>query len=475
MVTPSHTKHWQTIDGLGTLIAGIFLLAHVVLTFNVVLHPYQHEYREAAPMVVVRALLDGKNPYAFEMQPAYTYVYGILYPLLNLPISKVLGLTLANLRIMSWLCALLTAFLVFRFSQKATSSRALAGLLAVAFLFSDPERATAQPEDLGVVLLVASMLIPLSGGFSRFSLCLGVLLSILGFYTKPYYLIGIGYTAAYLFIFRSKGRAIVYFVTAVAVLALSLGLANCILPAYLNDCVFHHHNVATYSFAYVTEQLKGYGIRNMFLLAIAVGLAVLALWVARRQYAGLSLFDPRRPLVNGVGLNLYFEVSALVIFSLWVWKLGGHLGGGRGTYLNRMLSPVLVLMVANRLGGRVQSLWSKCVAVGLLSAFLLFACRDQYTLVRRLDGYRQQVAVLERVLADKQNVLNSPNTVSIRLGQGKSIYESGQSVYFSTGDSEYARRYIYGDAVSKAQERYLREIEEKVRSKFFDAVLVPSA
>jgi hypothetical protein len=254
-----------------------------------------------------------------------------------------------------------------------------------------------------------------------------------------------------------------------------MGVINRIFPAYLNDCFLHHRNVATYSFAYVTEQLKGYGVRNLFLLAIAIGLAVASLRVVRSQYLGLSLLNPRWPLVAGVRLNLYFEVSAVVIFSLWVWKLGGHLGGGRGTYLNRMLSPVLVLMVAGRLGGRSRSVWSKGIAACFLSAFLAFACRDQYALVRRLDGYRQQVAVLDRVLADKRNVLNTPNTVSILLEQGKRVYESGQSVYFITGDTGYARRYIYGSAIPDAQKNYLNDLEQKVQSKFFDAVLVPSA
>jgi hypothetical protein len=464
---------WKKIERPVTAITGAFLLAHVALALSVVFYPYQHEYREGAPLQVVRAFLDGKNPYSFGMQPAYTYVYGFLYPLLNTPISRTLGLTLANARIMSWLYAMAAAFLVFRFSRRAIGSAALAGLLAVTFLFSDPERAIAQPEALGVLLLLGSMLIPLWGRFSPLSLSLGVLLSLLGFYTKPYYLIGLGYTAAYLFIFRSKGRAIVYFAGALAGLALSMALINRVFPAYLNDCFFHHQNVATYSFAHLVYQLKGYAARNLFLLALASILVVVLLRPVRDRQLGLSLLDPCRPLVTGVRLNLYFEVSALVIISLWLWKLGGHLGGGRGTYLNRMLSPVLVLMVATRLGGRSWSVWSKCAAVCCLLAFLGFACRDQYALVRRLDGYRQQVAVLERVLADKQNVLNTPNTVSILLERGRPVYDSGQSVYFNSGDSAFARRYVYGDAVPEAQRNYLKDVNQKVQSKFFDAVLVP--
>lgn len=473
-VTIAPDARWKKIERLVIPIAGAFLLVHVALTLRVVLYTYQHEYREAAPMVVVRAFLDGKNPYSLQMQPAYTYVYGFLYPLLNTPISKAFGLTLVNARIMSWLYSMAAAFLVFRFSRKTIGSVALAGLLAVAFLFADPERATAQPEDLGLLLLVGSMLIPLCARFSPLSLSLGVLLSILGFYTKPYYLIGIGYTAAGLFVFRSKGRAIVYFASAVTVLALSALLIHSIFPAYLNDCFFHHQNVATYSWAHLVGQLKGYCTRNVFLLAIAVGLGVVSLRGVRDRHLGLSLLDPRRPLVTGVRLNWYFEVSALVIFGLWVWKLGGHLGGGRGTYLNRMLSPVLVLMVANRLGRRPGLFWSKCAAVCCLLAFLAFACRDQYALIRRLDGYRQQIVALESVLADKQNVLNSPNTVSILLEQGKPVYESGHSVYFISGDSRYARRYIYGNAIAEANRSYLQDVAQKVQSKFFDAVLVPS-
>ena len=132
------------------LVLAIGFLAYAATgIFAYVTHPYQHEFREGAPVVVVKTMLRGENPYSLAQQATATYVYGILYPLLNYPLSRVFGATIVSARIMSWLYVWAAALLIFRFAYRRNRSLAMAAFCTVPFFFTEPFKAGAQPNDLG--------------------------------------------------------------------------------------------------------------------------------------------------------------------------------------------------------------------------------------------------------------------------------------------------------------------------------------
>src|SRR4051812_8085724 len=61
--------------------------------------PYPNTYREGALMTTTEALVRGKNPYALALQPQYTNVYGIVYPLFVWPWAKLFGISMVVHRI----------------------------------------------------------------------------------------------------------------------------------------------------------------------------------------------------------------------------------------------------------------------------------------------------------------------------------------------------------------------------------------
>jgi hypothetical protein len=70
-------------------------------------------------------------------------------------------------------------------------------------------------------LFLSAIIIPWVYGFSKRSLCAAIILGILAFYTKQYFIACLGYVAFYLFIAEAKKRA-VYF--GLAVLATFIAL-----------------------------------------------------------------------------------------------------------------------------------------------------------------------------------------------------------------------------------------------------------
>jgi hypothetical protein len=448
-----------------------FLLYAAAGNWLIVSHPYQHEFREGAPVVFVKTMLNGQNPYALELQPATTYVYGFLYPLLNFPISKLFGATLLNARLMSWLYVWATVLLIFRFAFRRHRSVAIAAFCTVPFLFTEPVKTTAQPNDLGILLMVATVLIVYEHRFSRASLVLSVVLSLLGFYAKAFFLVGITYVAAYLFLFRSKRTAIRYFALAMAAWGASLWVVHRLFPAYLNDCVIHHAGVATYSRFHVYEQIAAYWSRSTFLVLVVVALVAAALRKIQPRRLRIDLIHLDQPFINGIAVRLYFELSALIMGLIFFYKLGGHAGSWDGVYINQLFSPLLVLVVAEKFESYTTPRWLQCLAAIGLIAFMVPNGRRQYQAGKMGGDFARQIAVIERAMAGKKVVMNSEFTASIAVAQDREIYDSGQGEYFITGNNKYSKL-VYGDAIGEANTRYLQEVQRKIESKYFDLVLV---
>jgi hypothetical protein len=467
-------KSGALVRALLLVVAIGFLLYATTASWPIVFHPYQHEFREGTPVVQVKTMLNGENPFSLALQASNTYVYGFLYPLLNYPISRAFGATLVNARIMSWLYEWVAALLIFQFAYRRNRSVAMAAFCTVPFFFTDPVKASAQPNELGILLLVATLLIVYQKKFSPFSLALSAIFSVLGFYCKAFFLVGIVYVAGYLFVFLSKRTAVYYFALAMALWVSSLLVVHRIYPAYLNDCLFHHMGVASYTRLHVYEQLEAYRSRNLYLMLVVVGLVVAALRRIRYRRLRIDVTHPDQPLLNGVRANLYFELSALLIFLIFFYKIGGHSGSWGGVYLNLLCSPVLILLVAEKFESFTTPRWLQYVAAIGLVAFMVKNGKLQHEGSQRLPEYAKQISLLERAMASKQQVMNSEFTASIAVAQNREIYESGHSEYFITGNNKYSK-FVYGDEIADTNQRYLQDIKRKVESKYFDVILVATA
>src|SRR2546430_401639 len=68
----------------------------------------------------------------------------------------------------------------------------------------------ARPDSLGLFLFLASLVVPYRFRFSPSALLFSALLSILGFLTKPYFILGLGLVWLHLFVFESKSKAILF-------------------------------------------------------------------------------------------------------------------------------------------------------------------------------------------------------------------------------------------------------------------------
>ena len=203
-------------------------------------HEFPLDYNEAGMLVITSTIAHGGNPYSLESQPSQMSVYPPLYNIFVAPLSRVFGNTLELHRIFSGLfimaCAALCFYLCRRDSGARAESFIAAALVYAGLLFySTP---IASPNGLGLFLFLAAITVPWVNGFSTRSLAVTIVLGILAFYTKQYFIACLGYVALYLFLAESKKHAICFGLAALAAFIVVLALVCYTSPYYLEDTFF---------------------------------------------------------------------------------------------------------------------------------------------------------------------------------------------------------------------------------------------
>lgn len=222
----------------------VMLLFWTILVYFLVITTYYHhlilsdpnqlEYREGAALLPVHLLLAGKNPYALEYMPEATNVYGIVYPLMVYPLAQWLGPSLYTHRLVTALfigasCLLLA--LVLRRERVALPYLVAGTLLFYQALmfFVGP---LARPDSTGMFFFLASILLPVLGRYSTAALAGSLLLGILGFYTKLYFVLGLLFVSLHLFFYVSRLKGMIYASVGMLILLASMWFINDLFPTY---------------------------------------------------------------------------------------------------------------------------------------------------------------------------------------------------------------------------------------------------
>jgi hypothetical protein len=90
-----------------------------------------------------------------------------------------------------------------------------------------------RPDSFGMFLFLLSVLVPFLWETTSGSLCLSLLLGVSGFLAKPYFLLGVPCTCAYLFAFKSKRAGASYGFGALLLLAATFFVMQHFFPYYL--------------------------------------------------------------------------------------------------------------------------------------------------------------------------------------------------------------------------------------------------
>jgi len=278
MTTGAQHKLQQALNGIYLACVLAFAGAVAHNHYQLISHPYPLDYNEAGMLVVTDTIAGGDNPYALASQPTRISIYPVLYNVVVAPFTRVFGNSLELHRLIAGVCILLCAALCYAVCRRESGTRidSLAAAVAVyagLLFYSTP---IASPTAMGLLLFLGALAVPMFRGYSTPSLAVAIVLGILAFHTKQYFIACLGYIALFLFLAVSKQRAIGFgVITAIAFLAV-LALVCLTSPYYLEDTFFAVSSAARYTStdAIVLIQLREYAVILLpALLILAVVLA----------------------------------------------------------------------------------------------------------------------------------------------------------------------------------------------------------
>jgi len=467
----------KTPLALYTLCGAALLLGLAWHHYQLVTYELPLSYTEPATVTVTGTLAEGGNPHSLQSQPTRISLYPVLGNLIVVPFTYVFGNTLELHRLVSAVFILLTSLLVLPLVRRLTGSvlhAAVAATISYAgFLYySTP---VASPNGLGLFLFIASIAVPWLRGFSRGSLAFAILAGVLAFFTKQYFIAGLGYVALYLFLAVSKQSGFLFgLCSLLATLAVLVPVAAS-SPYFLDNTLFSMgvsvDSISSYQV--MLRQLRDYSLITYPLIgALLVGMV--AHWPGQGRKGGGE--RPAAVSVDFTRLDApllaarvnYFVLCLLCSLIIFVFALGKNPGNSL-TYLFQLVSPFLLLVIYAYLPkmSRTAILCHLLLVLGMYNAYHMLS--HDFT-VRNKDNWDE---LRDRISAADDVYVNHI-FVAEAMYNGLDIYNNGHTTYFRSAAQkpEFFRHERKEERISAIWDNYVRDLHGKIAARELDFILL---
>lgn len=434
-------------------ILSIFVLCTALL-YNVrlILTNSPLELRENSFLLTTNLLLAGKNPFGLENMPVYTNIYGILYSLVVLPFAAVFGSTFFVHRIVSLFFILAICYVLYKILREANTPGWIA-IVPCTFFYAQmvlegSGNISTRPNSLGLFLFILSIYSAKKFNFSNLGLAISLIISLLGFLTKPYFILGFPFLALYLFMFVSKKKGFIFAFTGTLFFSLSFFIIQSIFETYFFNTIIVNYQLATISLSHLLLQTENYFSWNF---AVFLLLAFYLIFFFK----------------NKIKVDIF--LFALIFFSMiFFLKFGMH----KGTYMNyftQLVFPFLLIVVFRYM--HKEKTCIKLVFASLLIVNLLFwsyrlvgANADLQTNELREEKWIQLIQGYQHVYATSlfSDILYSMN---------RPVYDTGQSENFAYGLAINRKIHLIPGADEQYQ-KYKKHVEDQIIQKKFNLVML---
>lgn len=429
---------------------------------------------EGTMLLITGIIAEGGNPYTRAFQPQAADVYPPLYNMIAAPLSHLFGnnfqlhrsLSALFILVASVTCALLT----WRHCRAWRHALAAGVLWYAALLFyATPVSST---NALGVSLFILCLAIPWWRGYSNGSLAVALLLGLLSFYAKQYFILCMAILCLYLFLYVSMRRALVLGFSFAAALLASLGAVHLSSPYYLDNTLFAP--AASIEGLHMWEILY---MQLIFFLRTYLGLLL-----ALALVAGLALYDGRARFAlasatatagRGWSGPLLRQPADLFWFALFWSTMAivawlGRNPGNYMTYLFQLMSPFLLIAGLSAVARSRLRPWAWLPLLALTGYQSWAILHKDFS--ADMDNWRQVEALIE----ESDEVLASQMLVAAQLERGKPVFQDGHTFYFpmAAHKPDWMRKSNPEQRVEAVWEDYITLLYRKVQRREFDYILV---
>ncbi len=467
-------RWWQWCYVLVACLLGVLLAYHHWL---IVSAPFPLDYYEGTHLLITQIIAEGGNPYTREFQPQAMYVYPPLYNMLVAPFSLLTedGFTLHRAT-----CAILiiaSCLIVFRAVIHAGGgpTHALAAAVtcyAGLLFFTTP---VSSSNALGVLLYLLGLYIPWRHGFAKYSIGLAIVLGIAAFYSKQYFVLGMGILCAWLFLCYSVSRSLVVGLQFSAVILGSLAVVNYFSPYFLDNTLF---STAISAGRLQSTEIALLQYRDLaalyWPLILLVALQLAMSWrtsVDLRSHPRLVLPQLRwrsgYPREYPPVVFFWFAslLCAVVVFFSLARNPGNYL-----SYLFQLLTPLLLIAVFSSFGklAGAARFAQPLILVGFFQVWNLLPHDFSST----PENWRK----VDAIIASEQQVFASQMLIGNLLKHERTVYQDGHTFYFPLAKDKPAF-FIKEDEMARVEvlwKQYIADLYQKIAAQEFDAILLTS-
>ena len=480
---PNIVKGFQVLFAFFLAYFAILLLHY---HYYLITFPYPIIYREGAMMATTTMLLHGIKPFNFLLEPQYTNIYGLVYPLLVWPWAKLFGVGLIVHRAVTAFFILASCVIIF-FVLNKKKTPLLLNFWAILSLYASllfPLTTTpcVEPASTGLFFMLLTVFIPFLLDYSYSSIFISVICSLLAFYSKPYFLLGLPVMASYLFLFVSMKKSIFFVSWSLIGFAISAFLINYFFQSYFDDCFFIHSNGASdYCFNFILfGQVHKFSIlhKSLILLLLIIFVYSAVRWlmavkikninkILKTCFASFWWKGWEAPLIaNQLPLELYAGICSGYV--LWFY-LGKHYGANLW-YFFQLFSPFLVTFIAWATGR--FTLWPILFSFLLISNLFSLTFDDNYQYF-----YKNTVGwpVIEKLVKSNERIFNSALTAPLLVQEDREVFDNGNTEAFLIGRKRAGPlgHWLKADnRIDIIQTLFVNKLQDMMKFKKFDLIMI---
>ncbi len=229
---------WNSLTSIRKILLCLLVVLSLLAVFRLFFfeyrllnYPYPWELREALQFHHGILLSEGKSLYSLHPDPPVVLEpYGPVNPFLLSGVIKIFGKNLAGPRLLSFLSFMILLMLVAAAVYRLTHQW-LYVVIAIgvnSFILSWVQwLLLCRPDSLGGLLLFASLFIHWLYPYKRMAILAGLLLILLAFFTKVYFVLGLLFVPLNYWIFhRDRRMAVLYFLAGTTLLFVSVAAIN---------------------------------------------------------------------------------------------------------------------------------------------------------------------------------------------------------------------------------------------------------
>lgn len=427
----------------------VFFLRTVVYHSTIVNLNSPQDYREDTLVLFTQRILDNKPIFTASTMPAYTNGYGMLYSYVVAAVAKFVGPSYVTHRFISAVFLFICFIWLYKIARRIGGDwlTSFLGVLVLYYYmaFSAVENGP-RGDSLGLFLFFVTVFIPWYGNYSYQSLFIAIVASILGFYTKPYFVLGVAYVGTYLLFNRQIKKVFLFSGFWIILFGLVALWVHRNYDFYFFNTIILFNKILNYLWWYFKLQTKDY-IWNNFALFITSLVAVVA---------AFRVSIKRKKILS------YFIVCLIVSWILIIARLGGN-AGNYITYYDQLISPFMLLVTV--------AFWRKNRSIVLVALLFITICillvKTNFTVdVQTINKNRNE---WEQYLHGYTSIFPLPSFSYYVYTRGMPVYDDGQAEYFPQGIPQDGSR--QAKLAEKIYVTSIQELEKKVSNKEFDILM----